>query len=313
MDINSNIERLFLVVSDACSANCRLCNYWKTREPWFLDEAAVKEKISPVISRTGVLTVLITGGEPTLNPHLPAIIKEIHSTGSQCTLITNGTRLEDFFINIRDYVGSYMFSLDAGNKELHKEIRGLDNFDHIVAWPEKIASYRSYTPVVFNCLLQKKNVGHLVELYRLAVELPVGGIFFNVPEIKPFCFGPGTVNTAPGGNIPQDVLLTGDELDVLEEEFKTIRGLDMSRGKVFQREEFFKKAVKYFRKLRHGTGPSLNPPGYMCPMPYGSAVFDENRKFRPCFYLPDGVSFSDFKDCPKVRERYCKDCLQFQV
>lgn len=328
-----NLERLFLVVTNQCNAHCHLCAYWKALPPVFLSLPALREKVIPLVSHYRIEMTLITGGEPTLHPHLPEILTELSAVGTRCSLITNGTCLEHLFKDICDHVDSYMFSLDAPDEKLYREIRGLDNFSQLLQWPEKIVAHHYYTPVAYNCLLQKKNVGHLIELYRLVAELPINGIFFNVPEIKTCCFG---LSDPPGNElpaiVPENALLTDEEIMVLGDQFKTIRYLDASRGKLFQGESFFENCLRYFRGLQQRNHQPINPEAHFCPVPFTSSVIDERLQLRPCFYLPFSHPFDpgnsvldplnhqylknlrrEFFSNPGFRYRYCSNCLQFQV
>jgi MoaA/NifB/PqqE/SkfB family radical SAM enzyme len=320
------LDRLFLVVTGACNAQCKLCNYWKQQPGKFLSPRAVRQKAVPIISRYNIQLTLVTGGEPTLHPRLPEILRELKQTGTQTSLITNGSRLANLFEQVKHYTDAYMFSLDASNEKLYREIRGLDNFNDIVAWPGKIKASQPHAQVALACLVQKKNAADLVNLYLLAADLPVDVIFFNVPELKPHCFG-------RQGKVPpqsmENVLLNSEEAALLEENLEKIVQLDSSRGKLFQGEMFFANCVRYFRALASGGKVEFNPPHEVCQVPFTSIVFDEFEAIHPCFYLPFSVPFGagetgeldgdylknirgDLANDPGFRREHCSFCLQFQ-
>jgi MoaA/NifB/PqqE/SkfB family radical SAM enzyme len=319
------LDRLFLVVTNHCDAKCFLCQYGKSNPRRFLSVAVVEEKVVPLINKYNINFTLITGGEPTLHPQLPGILEVLAGTGTGITLITNGAHLGEVFDGLKDRVEAYMFSLDAANEKLYYEIRGLRHFNELLAWPGRIVAYRPYARVAFNCLIQKKNVADLVNLYRLTVDLPVEGIFFNVPELKSYCFGrEGDVPVASREN----ALLDEGEIGLLEENLKKLVQLDTGRGKLFQGREFFDRCVRYFQALRREREVVFNDPQEVCQVPFTSIVFDENQCLAPCFYLPYSVPFAgsedpvngdylggirkEMSDNPDWRERYCSFCLQFQ-
>ena len=321
------LDRLFLVVTNHCDAKCFLCQYGKSKPSRFLSLAVVEEKVVPLINKYNINLTLITGGEPTLHPQLPGIIAALARTGTGITLITNGVHLGEVFDGIKDRVEAYMFSLDAANEKLYYEIRGLDHFNQLLGWPGKIAEHRPYARVAFNCLIQKKNVADLVNVYRLAVDLPVEGIFFNVPELKPYCFG--REDTVPAKS-REHARLDEREISLLEENLKKIVQLDAGRGKLFQRREFFDRCVRYFQALHRGRDVVFNDPKQVCQVPFTGIVFDETQCLSLCFYLPyfvpvAGSGYEDpvngdylrdtrkeMSDNPAWRERHCSFCLQFQ-
>jgi MoaA/NifB/PqqE/SkfB family radical SAM enzyme len=318
------LNRIFIVVTNTCSARCKLCSYCKTtsREEKYLSFSFIQNKIIPFIKKYGIEAVCITGGEPTLHPELPEITKEINETGTIITVVTNGSHLKDVFEEIKYDVHAWLFSLDAGNKELHYRIRGLDNFDEIAAWPGKIKTANPPVQVAFNCLLQKQNVGDIVRLYELICRLPCEGIFFNVPELKPHCFG----GIAPSAGAY--ALLNDEEMEILKRNLERMVTLDVTRGKLMQGEGFFENCINYFEYLRGNDAVFKKDEG-MCNVPFTSLVVDESGCVLPCFYLPPemiswgkGNELIDddyLKNIKKkmnnqdLKEKYCKYCFQFQA
>lgn len=320
------LDRLFLVVTNDCNARCLLCQYWKSKPKGFLSLPVLEEKVVPLINKYNVGLTLITGGEPTLHPQLGRIVRALEKTGTRITLITNGTCLDAVFDEIKDHTDAYMFSLDASNEELYREIRGLVHFNEIIAWPKRILDHRPYAQVAFNCLLQKKNVRDLVSLYRLVKDLPVEGIFFNVPELKPYCFG--RQEEVPVES-QENARLDDNEIAVLEENLDQIIELDNGRGMLLQRRAFFDNCVNYFRALNHQQKKEINDPREVCQVPFTSIVFDESARISPCFYLPYSFSIGQSREDPvnsdylkntrkkffrdvDLRKKYCSFCLQFQ-
>jgi MoaA/NifB/PqqE/SkfB family radical SAM enzyme len=321
----NRLDRLFLAVTNHCNARCLLCQYWKSKPKGFLPLPVLEEKIVPLVNKYNVGLTLITGGEPTLHPQLPAIIKSLEKTGTRMTLITNGTHLDAIFNEIKDRVDAYLFSLDASNEVLFRGIRGLDHFKEMMAWPQRILDHRPSAQVAFNCLIQEKNIDDLVDLYRLVMDLPVEGIFFNVPELKPHCFG--RKEAVPEVSV-KNAILDEKEIARLEANLGQIVELDAARGKLFQRQEFFNNCIRYFRALNHRQEFEFNDPKEVCQVPFTSIVIDESACLYPCFYLPYTVPFGQDEDPvngdylinirkeifnnPGIRKKYCSFCLQFQ-
>lgn len=97
--------------------------------------------------------------------------------------------LDSMFEKIKNYIEAYMLPLDGDTETIYREIRGVNNFSEVVSWPRKIKENNPSTKIIFSCLIQKKNVNRLVNIYRLASQLPADALFFRVPELKPNCFG----------------------------------------------------------------------------------------------------------------------------
>jgi MoaA/NifB/PqqE/SkfB family radical SAM enzyme len=293
-----------------------------------------------LITKYGVNVTFITGGEPTLHPELPEIIAEIYKTGTSITLITNGTHLHRVFDRIKNHVHAFMFSLDGSSASLHSNIRGLANFAEIISWPAKIKAANPSAQVAFSCLLQKDNIGDIVDLYRLLSSIEYDALFFNVPEMKPRCFGRGL--TVPA-EIARYALLNDRELETLELNLEKIQDFDYLKGKCHQGEEFFNDCIEYFKFLQ---GKSTDCPDRVCDIPFSSLVIDESGNLSPCFYLPfslpaaglsipageefvssaaDKTAIEDIvnhgylktirqeiQNNIKFRDKYCRHCLQFQ-
>lgn len=300
-----------------------MCSYWRAEPKRDLPLSFVEERVVPFIRQYGVEVTFISGGEPCLHPQLPQIVGQIKQAGSTITLITNGSHLGEVFEHIAAWVDAYLLSIDAGNAALHRRIRGLDNFSQMAAWPEKIKAKNPAAQVAYTCVLQKQNVEDIVDYYLRFSPLPCDALFFNVPELKPHCFG--RQDTVPEDS-RQNAQLSDREIELLESNLQKIQQLDLGRNKLSQSPEFFNDCVTYFKYLR---GERVECDDHTCVMPFHSLVIDESQHIRPCFYLPFSFPFdpedSDIlnrEDLREVRreilhnrqfrEKYCRQCRQFQ-
>lgn len=336
--ILNKLDRIFVTLTNCCNASCKLCSYWQTRPVRYLRLTFIRDKVVPLIRKYKVDVTFLSGGEPTLHPELTEIVKEIHSTGTSITLITNGTGLKRVFERIKGGVNAYIFSLDAGGEGLHRSTRGLDNFAELISWPERIKTANPAAQVAFTCLLQKENVENIVDIYNLLSDNGCDAIFFNVPEMKPQCFGRGS-------NFPKEImkyaLLNDNDIEKLEINLEKIQDLDYLKGKLHQGEDFFSDCVQYFRFLR---GEKVEFRDRICSMPFSSLVIDEGGNLSPCFYLPFSMPLKglsapagkrpgslvdeqaedivnldylksireEIRNNKRFREKYCRHCLQFQ-
>lgn len=322
------MDRLFLVITGNCNARCRLCHYWKQEEKRHLPLDFIGDRVEPLIHRYDIRLVILTGGEPTLHPRLPEIAGILKQAGAQVSLVTNGSGLEPRFHQLAGNLDGYMFSLDAADPVLYKKIRGLDNFDSLIQWPQQIRRRSPHAQVAFLCLLQKENVADLVNIYRLAESLPIDALIFNLPELKPHCFGH---NDEMPEEDRESALLSPEEIRLLTRNLQEIQTLDQGRGLLLQGSLFFHKCVLHFEALAQGRNDShgFNDPDITCRIPFDSVVIDENQRVHPCFYLPGSAPLETGSDDPlnsdvlmalrreitedkAFREKHCSFCMQFQ-
>jgi len=111
-----------------CNMKCRFCytlnkNYVKS-----LDE--VKKEIDLAVAKRKLETISLLGGEPTLHPQLPEIIRFIKHKKLKCQLLTNGIVLlddnNDRFLDrlIHAGIDRILLHIDAGQRHIHEDIEG---------------------------------------------------------------------------------------------------------------------------------------------------------------------------------------------
>ena len=90
----SPLTRLPLVtlyVTDRCNSRCVSCDYWRHGRD-DLTLAAVS-RLLPSLARLQTEMVLLSGGEPLLNPEWPAIAELLRGNGLKVWLLTSGLAL----------------------------------------------------------------------------------------------------------------------------------------------------------------------------------------------------------------------------
>ena len=117
-------------INNACNARCGFCNFALDklpREDWiYVPRQAAVDAVA-ILHSQGVRYLVITGGEPTLHPDLPAIVKHGTDLGMKVMLVTHGALLRAE--RIRELVtaglSSFIISIDAATAEAHERNRGL--------------------------------------------------------------------------------------------------------------------------------------------------------------------------------------------
>src|SRR5471032_733797 len=80
-----------LYVTDRCNSRCVTCDYWRHGRD-DMDLAAVR-RLLPSFDQLGTELVLLSGGEPLLNPEWAAIAELLRGTGLKVWLLTSGLAL----------------------------------------------------------------------------------------------------------------------------------------------------------------------------------------------------------------------------
>src|SRR4051794_7009708 len=128
----SPIRRLPLVtmyLSERCNSRCVTCDYWRHGAA-DLKLAAV-EKLLPSLTALQTETVLVSGGEPLLNPQWPEIAAMLRSQGIRLWLLTSGLSLAKHAIKVAQLFERVTVSLDGTDRRTYRAIRGLDAFDTV--------------------------------------------------------------------------------------------------------------------------------------------------------------------------------------
>ena len=171
----------YLQVTRDCNQQCRFCS----NPPSGLDRTLEEDKrlVDDFIAR-GYQGIILTGGEPTIVPHLPELIAYCCEVGLVPRLITNAQRLSNPVYMKQLYDNGLRIihcSLHSNRPEVHDFITQTKNaWQYIVTTIVNAAEYPDFS-VRVNCVLNKHNVGHLDEVMQFIVDdLPnVHHIIFN--------------------------------------------------------------------------------------------------------------------------------------
>jgi MoaA/NifB/PqqE/SkfB family radical SAM enzyme len=312
-------NRLFLLVTEACDSRCALCDYWLIKKPVFIDPMAVETRVVPFLQEQRVGVVCISGGEPTLHAELPRIVAAVRRVGTTATLITSTTKLEDHFFDLRTLVTHYMVSLDGNDRDSYRRSRGVDAFEHVVAWISRLKS-ETTADIAVSCVLQAGNIDRVRPLYDLCVELGVDKLFLRVPDIKPGSFARKQVIRL---KTLKQLTITSDQVESLRQDLKLLRDLDRERGILGQSTAMLDRKVRFFESMVQGL-PYAEEDS-RCDVPLTSLVLSPDFTCHPCFYLPYAQQFDEqpaqgaaFEEVYRrmlndvaFRRQHCNACQQF--
>ena len=118
-----------IMVTNKCNLNCKYCianngNSY-SKEDSFHD---ISEKILKELKDSSVVSVIVSGGEPTLYKHLPEFLLKLSNGNYFCLLDTNGTLItEELIDTLKKTNVIARISLDSINASEHDTNRGMFN------------------------------------------------------------------------------------------------------------------------------------------------------------------------------------------
>ncbi len=160
----------YIQVTRRCNQNCRFCSNPPNKRELSLEEG---KKLIDMYLKQGFDGLIFTGGEPTLSPILPDLIKYAKEKKFPYRIITNGQKLSDI---------NYLKSLkEAGLYHLHLSIysvreevqnfltRTPGSFKNIIKSLENLGKVGGIT-VDINTVINHYNADHLFENVKFLVE-----------------------------------------------------------------------------------------------------------------------------------------------
>src|SRR5580698_4138089 len=126
---NSHLHRLPLVtlyLSERCNSRCVTCDYWRNGRA-DMSLATVKSLL-PDLAKLQTQVVLISGGEPLVNPEWAEIAQLLRDRGLRLWLLTSGLSLAKHARRAASLFDAITVSMDGANPETYHAIRGVDAF-----------------------------------------------------------------------------------------------------------------------------------------------------------------------------------------
>ncbi len=157
-----------------CNLLCKGCNAFEGNELF------PKDRIDDFIDEmkyNNVKITSLTGGEPTLHPELPRMLKTLKQKGFITHIASNGTN-KYMLEKIYPYLDAATISLDSHIPELHNEYRGRKIFDIVV---ESMKFLKPRVKVLTSNMLvtdfNYDKVGDYAEYVNEKVGIPVSMCF----------------------------------------------------------------------------------------------------------------------------------------
>jgi 7,8-dihydro-6-hydroxymethylpterin dimethyltransferase len=128
----SHQQKVFMPVvpiTSACNLDCPICyTVNKNDDPHMLSESAFQQTLDHLVRQHEELDIInFTGGEPTLHPQLPKLLKMARAAGIQrLTVSTNGLRLKDeaYVTELAEADARIVLSLDTFDEAVDQALLG---------------------------------------------------------------------------------------------------------------------------------------------------------------------------------------------
>ena len=155
---------VYLRLSTRCNSKCFMCNLW--RQPRTMKEEILKKAIL-LIRNTSPVEVRITGGEPTIAPHIKDVLQELYSSGTRTSIITNGSN-PDTLEELSTYLSSAFVSLDFPDvrHDIYRAQKGL--FEKVMQSLDVLNKNKIET--VLHVVVSRLNLNDLGKITEIAIS-----------------------------------------------------------------------------------------------------------------------------------------------
>ncbi len=263
-----------LYATDRCNSRCVTCDYWRHGKLDMSIESV--ERLLPSFKQFGTRIVLLSGGEPLINPQWPAIAQRLRDNGMRVWLLTSGLSLAKHARRAAPLFDAITVSLDGTDRNTYAAIRGLDAFDPVCEGIRRsVASGRR--PGI-RVTVQRSNYRQLAAFVELAQGLGAGQVSFLAVDIaNPHAFGRTDEFAADLALRAADLPQLAAALEDLERRFMP----EFRSGFIAESPQKLRRILQYFTAiLARGPYPPIR-----CNAPEFSVVIGTDGRLQPCFFI----------------------------
>ena len=271
------LQRLPLVtlyLTERCNSRCVTCDYWRHGRVDMNLESV--QRLLPSLAQLRTRAVLVSGGEPLLNPQWAEIARLLKTHGMSAWLLTSGLSLAKHARRASQLFDAITVSMDGSSARTYAAIRGLDAFDKVCQGIH--AAAEAGARVSLRVTLQRANYRELPAFVDLARQSGACQISFLAVDVaNPHAFGRSDAFASDLALQPQDLPLFEQLLCCLEQQ----RAEDFHSGFIAESPQKLRRILQYFTAVC-GQGPY---PAVLCNAPEFSAVIDAHGRVQPCFFI----------------------------
>ena len=274
----SRLPLVTLYVTDRCNSRCISCDYWRHGRD-DMDLAAVT-RLLPSFARLNTQVVLLSGGEPLLNPDWAAIAQTLRRNSLKVWLLTSALALAKHARRAAELFDAITVSLDGADPATYAAIRGLDAFHKVCEGIQAAAAHGR--PCGIRVTVQRGNYRQLPALVDLAKRLGALHISFLAVDVaNPHAFGRADDSISDLALQPEDLPIFLEVLSSLEQDHSD----SFLSGFIAESPQKLQRIYRYFAAVR-GLGPY---PPVRCNAPEFSAVIGATGQVQPCFFIDGPV------------------------
>ncbi|HLH74085.1 MAG TPA: GTP 3',8-cyclase MoaA [Chloroflexota bacterium] len=157
------IEDLRISVTDRCNFRCQYCMPAEGL-PWLASERVLSDdeiiRLATIFVRNGIREIRVTGGEPTVRPSLPNIIRELSKLRDEglesLSITTNGVLLDKLASKLSEAgLTRINVSLDTLVREKFHRITRRDCLDRVLKGLEILEQFPTIRPIKVNAVAMK--------------------------------------------------------------------------------------------------------------------------------------------------------------
>ncbi|MCL1981053.1 MAG: radical SAM protein [Proteobacteria bacterium] len=177
-------RNIFFHILTACNLACRHCYINPGQHGTAtLPLATVRQTLQLFARPEQQTNLILLGGEPTLHPELPAIIRAAKSMRYAVTVDTNGYLFHDLLDQVSARELDYLsFSLDGPDAAVNDPIRGDGVFAVCTENIRRAVDRGFNTSLIYT--VSSLNIGHLHRMPALLAELGVRRFFIQVIGLR---------------------------------------------------------------------------------------------------------------------------------
>ncbi len=176
---------VFFHVLTRCNLRCRHCyinpeQHGRNRLP----KERIERWLEALASRSPGANLILLGGEPTLHPDLPRVVRRAGQLGfASITIDTNGYLFHNILEKVTPAeVDVFSFSLDGARAETNDQIRGKGSYAACLSGLRRARARGFQTSLIYT--VSRANLQELAGLGALLEELGVARFFIQVLGLR---------------------------------------------------------------------------------------------------------------------------------
>lgn len=165
-----DVPHVVIEVNQTCNITCKACYKDKTGYTKPLEQ--IKREIDIAVSQRNLSLMTLAGGEPTLHPELPEVIRYGASKGVQVQMLTNGYVLEDEQLGEYKRAGLFGAFLHIDSLQKRADANGATSEKALNPLRKRLAEkiVRSGLYCFLECTLYQDNLAELPDIIQFVLD-----------------------------------------------------------------------------------------------------------------------------------------------